>query len=106
MAILFYDHLIIKTEILSIISGSEAEENQKGKVLQLVDDIYFQSITKYILSSLDEKHHKTFLIKVHEKPYDPDIIVYLRDHLGDDVEDQIKKEAERITQKILKDLSE
>jgi len=44
MAPLFFDHLVIKTEIIELINQKAEPENQKGKALQLVDDIIYQGI--------------------------------------------------------------
>jgi hypothetical protein len=104
MAILFYDHLITKTEIDNFITLSEEAENQKGKVTQLIDDIIFQGILSFILEHLEDRHHHTFLTQVHERPYDPEIISYLRDHVGPNIEDDLRSEADKLIKMILKDL--
>lgn len=104
MAILFYDHLISKSEIEDLINASEEAENQKGKALQLIDDIIFQGIVSFILESLEEHHHHTFLTHLHERPYDPDIIVFLREKAGPEIEDNIRSEAEKLVKMIVRDL--
>lgn len=104
MAILFYDHLISKSEVVEIIDSLEEEENQKGKALQLIDDIIFQSIIAHILESLPPHKHDVFLSQVHERPYDPEILSFLKDHVGPDIEDQIRKEGQKVVKKIIKDL--
>ena len=104
MAILFYDHLITRTEIENLINLSEEAENQKGKITQLIDDIIFQGILSFILERLEDRHHHTFLTQVHERPYDPEIISYLRDHVGPNIEDDLRSEADKLIKMILKDL--
>lgn len=105
MAILFYDHLITKSEIETLIANSDEAENQKGKALQLIDDIIFQGIVSFVLENLETHHHHTFLTHVHERPYDPEIIVFLRDHVRPDIEDSLRQEADRLIKMILQDLS-
>lgn len=105
MAILFYDHLITKSEIESIVEASEEAENQKGKALQLIDDIIFQGMVSFILENLDVSHHHIFLTRIHETPYDPEIITYLTVHIGSDIEDSLRSEGDRLVKIILKDLS-
>lgn len=95
MSILFYDHLINKKEIDEFIQASEEADNQKGKAAQLIDDIIFQGIVAMLLEKLEERHHHTFLNTVHDRPYDPEILAYLKDHIGPGVEDEIKQEAEK-----------
>lgn len=101
---LFFDHLVIKTQVIEIITQKQEPDNQKGKALQLVDDIIYEGLISHILDRLDPKHHKTFLTEVHDRPYDPEIIAYLKDHIGDDIEDDIRAEADKIIKEILKDL--
>lgn len=105
MSILFYDHLIDRSHLEIIVSNSPHPENQKGKILQLIDDILFQGIVKLILDKLDPSHHKTFLVIVHDRPYDPEIILYLKDKTHHQIEDEIKREGERLVQMILDDLA-
>ena len=104
MSILFYDHLITKSEIEQLIQECEEQENQKGKALQLVDDILFQGIIDSILEKLEPHHHKTFLSAVHERPYDPEIISYLKDHVGPDIEGHIREQADKLVKMIISDL--
>ncbi len=105
MAPLFFDHLVIKTEIIELINNKPEEENQKGKALQLVDDILYQGIIDHILEKLNQKHHDTFLSQVHERPYDPELIAYLKKHIGPDIEEDIRVAANKMVKQILKDLS-
>ena len=105
MAPLFFDHLVIKTEIIELINSKPEPENQKGKALQLIDDILYQGIIDHILGKLHPKHHGTFLTQVHECPYDPELLAYLKKHVGPDIEDDIRKAADKIVKQILKDLS-
>ena len=104
MAPLFFDHLVIKTEIIELVNQKAEPENQKGKALQLVDDILYQGIIDHILEKLHPHHHDTFLTQVHERPYDPELLAYLKKHIGPDIEDDIRQAANKIVKQILKDL--
>lgn len=104
MAILFYDHLISKAELIEIVDHLEEEENQKGKALQLIDDIIYQSIVAHILESLPPHKHDIFLSQVHDRPYDPEIISFLRDHAGPNIEEEIKAAGTKIVKQIIKDI--
>jgi hypothetical protein len=105
MAPLFFDHLVIKTEIIELINQRSSPENQKGKALQLIDDILYQGIIDHILEKLQPEHHGTFLTQVQERPYDPELLAYLKKHVGPDIEDDIRKAANKIVKQIIKDLS-
>lgn len=104
MSIIFYDHLTPRDEIIVIIKESQAPENQKGKALQLVDDILHQGIVDFILKQLPEKHHRPFLKKLHSAPYDPEIVGMLKERIANDIEDQIRSEANRLIKKVRQEL--
>ncbi len=104
MSILFYDHLVVRTELEEQLHDIEGAENHKGKTLQLIDDILFQGIISLILDKLEPHHHHTFLSIVHERPYDPEIISYLKTHVGPNIEDEIRFEADKLVKMIILDL--
>ena len=105
MAPLFFDHLVIKTQIIELINNKAEPENQKGRALQLIDDILYQGIINHILEKLDPHHHETFLTQVHDRPYDPEVIAYLKKHIGPDIEEDIRTAANKIVKQILQDLT-
>jgi hypothetical protein len=104
MAPLFFDHLVIRTQIVELINSRPEPENNKGKALQLIDDILYQGIIDHILEKLNPQHHDTFLCQVNERPYDPELIAYLKEYIGPDIEDDIRSAANKMVKKILKDL--
>jgi len=104
MAPLFFDHLVIRTQIVELINSRPEPENHKGRALQLIDDILYQGIIDHILEKLHPQHHETFLSQVNERPYDPELIAYLKEHIGPDIEDDIRSAANKMVKKILKDL--
>ena len=104
MAIIFYDHLFSKSEVVDLINQIEDAENLRGRLHQLVDDILYQGIINLILAKLHEKKHNTFLEMVSERPYDTEIIMYLREHAHSNIEDDIRAEAEKLLGSILKDM--
>lgn len=104
MSIIFYDHLTPKDDLIVIIKQTEAPENQKGKALQLIDDILHQGIVDFILKQLPEKHHQPFLKRLHSMPYDPEILTMLKERIADDIEDRIRQEADRLIKKVRQEL--
>ena len=104
MSIIFYDHLTPRDKIIVIIKESKAPENQKGKALQLVDDILHQGLVDFILKQLPEKHQRPFLKRLHSMPYDPEILTMLKERIADDIEDRIKEEADRLIKKVRQEL--
>ena len=104
MPILFYDHLISKTEVKILIEELEEAENLRHKLHQLVDDVIYQGIIHLLLQKLDQKKHQKILEIVHARPYDTEIIIFLREHIHPDIEDDIRKEGKNLLGAILKDM--
>lgn len=104
MSIIFYDHLVYKSEVTKFIDELDEPDNQKSKAKQLVDDIIHQGIVEFILERLDQKKHNTFLEIVGERPYDPEIINYLKEHISPEIEADIQKHVDSLIQDIKKDL--
>lgn len=104
MAIIFYDHLFSKQEVADLINQIQEAENLRGRLHQLVDDILYQGIIDLILTKLDQKKHNLFLEMLHERPYDTEIILFLRQHAHSNIEDDIKQEAEKLLGDIIKDM--
>lgn len=105
MSILFYDHLVKKEKLIILIDQAEEPENQRNKAKQLIDDIIHQELVNYILERLENSRHRTFLNLVEERPYDPEIITYLQDHISPTVEAEIEAFAKDIVDKIASDLA-
>lgn len=104
MSIIFYDHLVNKQEILVLIDQAEGEDNHKNKIKQLTDDVLHQGIVEFLLSRLKPKHHQTFLHQLHHAPYNPEILDYLKEKIAQDIEEQIQATADKLIQKVRKDL--
>ncbi len=102
--IIFYDHFIDKTEVLNIVELSEDAPNIKGKTKQLVDDILHHGIIEVILEKLHPSKHQTLLLLIEERPYDPEILEYLHEHIGHEIEDIIAARAKELLEEIRQDL--
>ena len=103
MSILFYDHLINKDEVIILIESSDNPENHKSKAKQLVDDIIHQEVIGFILEKLEEPKHHTFLCLIEERPYDPEIFLYLRQHTSPTIDNELEQFATSLIKEIKKD---
>lgn len=104
MSLLFYDHLVNKSEILLYIEKLPEPENHKGKMKQLVDDIIHQGLVEFILQKLHPHQHHTFLSRLEAAPYDPELLSYLKDHISPDFEKELEEEAKNLVASIKKDI--
>ena len=104
MSIIFYDHLVDKTEINIYISTLDAPEETKLSLRQRLDDILHHGILEHILQKLHPHHHHTFLDALRRAPYDPQLLSYLKDHAAQDIEDSIARHAKKLISEIISDL--
>ncbi len=104
MSKLYYDHLIVLTDLESEINEVDLSFEEREELWHIVDEIIHQRILEMLLDELDEKHHEEFLEKHHETPYDEVVIVYLNDKIDEDVEELIKKEADNLQEEILQEI--
>ena len=104
MSIIFYDHLVNKHEIFLYIDNLPEPENHKSKLKHLVDDIIHQGLIEFVLQKLHSHHHRTFLNHLHQTPYDPEIISFLKDHIHPDIETELQEQIDLLLQTIEKDL--
>lgn len=102
MAVLFYDHLVDRNPIIIAIEGLDADEETKGKFRKMIDEILHHGILEKILQKLSPHKHKTFLRRLEEAPYDPELLIYLRKNVGDEIEMEIQQEGRRIIRLILR----
>jgi hypothetical protein len=104
MSILFYDHLIDKTEIKAKLDELNLPEDKRSKFKTMIDEILHAGILEYILQKLHPHNHATFLSQLERAPYDPELIRYLKQYADEKIEEGIEKESERIIKLVLRDL--
>lgn len=102
--LIFYDHLIDKSETIYLIESFDIPPEKKSHLKAIIDDILHTGIMEMILQKLKPHHHKTFLLQLEKSPYDPELLHYLKNHLEGDVEELIKTESQRLLKLIHKDL--
>lgn len=104
MAKLFYDHLIIIEEVISVLDSYNLSSIEREQILDLIDQTMQQEILATVLSNIPKQHHELFLSYLHVAPQDKKIIEFVREKGGDNIEKQILKTANRVKKKILKEI--
>ncbi|HUW24774.1 MAG TPA: hypothetical protein VMW04_04075 [Patescibacteria group bacterium] len=104
MSKIFYDHLIKIEEVIVELEGHQLEDGEKEELISLIDDTFHHQTLNLILSHLSSGQQENFLTRFNEAPYDPDLLNFLKETITDDVEEMIKKEAEKIKKEILSDI--
>lgn len=104
MSKIFYDHLIILEEVELVIKKTVSSKEEKEELWRLVDEIIHHRVFDRILGLLPKIHHEEFLGKFHAKPHDLELISYLKEKSGKDVEVIIKTEIMALSSEILKEI--
>jgi len=104
MSKLFYDHLIILSEVEAEIKDIAETEEERHELWQIVDETINNRVLELLLDKLAEEYHDEFLEKFHEAPYDETIIGFLNEKVQEDIEDLIRKEIENFAQEILQEI--
>ncbi len=104
MSRIFYDHLIILTEVEAEIKSVAETEEERHELWHIVDEIIHHKMLEFFLDVLSEEHHHEFLDKFHQVPHDERHIHYLNERTEGDIEELIKKEIRKMESEILKEI--
>ena len=104
MSKLFYDHLIILTEIETEIKSMAESEEERHELWQIVDEIIHHRVLGCIMDKLPHGYHDEFLERFHKTPHDEILLEYLKEKINEDVEEFIKKEINILEKEILREI--
>ncbi len=105
MSKLFFDHLIILEEVDSEIKKIATSTEEKEEMWLLVDEMVHHKAFDSILSKLPRDNHEEFLELFHSGPHDEIVIFnYLKNKIGQNIEELLKAEFGEFTYEILKEL--
>lgn len=102
MSKIFYDHLIILTEVETEIKSMAETEEERHELWQIVDEIIHHRVLSCIMDKLPQEHHEEFLEKFHKAPHDETLLDYLKERIEEDIEVFIKKEINILEKEILR----
>lgn len=104
MSKIFYDHLINIEEITIELDQNEISIEERSEFISIIDETLHHHVLDIILSNLPFEHHENFLIKFHKAPHDPDLLIYLRQVSGIDIEEKIKSKTNAVKKDILSEI--
>ncbi len=103
---IFYDSFTGIKEVIAVLDGVHLEATEREELIVIVKGIFDYGILSMILSHLPEEHHQPFLIRFDKAPGDPELLSFLKKTARGDIVELIKTEAEKIREKILKDIED
>jgi len=104
MSRIFYDYLISLEKIEIEIKKTVELPEEREELWQIVDEILHHRIISVILDKLPQEHHLEFLENFHSAPHAESHINYLSERVVEDIEELIKKEAEKLTNEIIEEV--
>lgn len=104
MTKIFYDHLINIEEVIIELDQNDISIEERSEFISIIDETLHHNILDTILSNLPFEHHENFLTKFHKAPHDLDLIIYLRQVSGVDIEEKIKTKANEVKKEIISEI--
>lgn len=104
MSKIFYDHLVIREEIISELEAHDLSEDEREELVRHVDAILHSTVIETILNHLPKEKHEHFLTAFHASPHDEKLLEYLKAEIKDDIEEKIKVEAKRVKKELLDEI--
>lgn len=104
MSKIFFDHLI-KLEIVEAeIKKASKTPEEKEELWKIVDDIVNHKALGFILDKLPIQHHGEFLEKFHQAPHDTNLINYLSEKIGENIEELLRQELGNLAYELLNEI--
>ena len=96
MSKLFFDHIVLKEEIISELDIHSMDSEIREELVTLIDDILNNNIFNLILSHLPKDHHEEFMNRFAQNPADENLIIFINEKISVDIESQIKNHSNKI----------
>jgi hypothetical protein len=104
MSKLFFDHLVIKEEIDIELSRFNLTDEEKSELVEVVDQTLINHVLNVVLNHLPKDKHSDFVSRFHAAPHDLGLLEYLKVHAHPQIEEEIKKQVDKIKKEILSEV--
>lgn len=101
MSKIFYDRLIVFEEIESEIKKVAKSPEEKEELWGQIDEIIHHKLMGCVLGKLPKEAHHEFLEKFEKSPQDEGLFKFLTQKVGEDIEDFLKIESDKLKKEIL-----
>jgi len=103
MSKVFYDQLITLDEIEHVINLTALSPSEKEELWRIIDEIIHHRVIGCILDNLPAHHHHDFLNRFHHAPHDEELLAYLSEKTGKDIEHLLKEEIVTLKQELIEE---
>lgn len=104
MSKLFFDQLIVLDDVENEIKRIAKTSEEKEELWLLVDERVRYQVMGCVLDRLPMQHHEEFLDKFQTAPYDEGLIGYLKEKIGENIEELIKTEIGGLAYELLEEI--
>ncbi len=101
MSKLYYDRLIVFEEVEAEIKKVAKTSEEKEELWREIDEIIHHKLMGCVLEKLPKEDHREFLEKFEEAPQDEGLFKFLTERVGEDIEDFLKLETEKLKIELL-----
>ena len=101
MSHIFYDRLIVFEEVETEIKKVAKTSEEKEELWREIDEIIHHKLMGCVLEKLPKECHHEFLKKFEKAPYDEGLFKFLTEKIGEDIEEFLKVETEKLKTELL-----
>ncbi len=101
MSKLYYDRLIAFEEVEAEIKKVAKTPEEKEELWREIDEIIHHKLMGCVLEKLPKSYHHEFLEKFEKAPKDEGLFKFLTEKVGEDIEDFLKLEMEKLKTELL-----
>ena len=101
MSKLYYDRLIVFEEVEAEIKKVAKTSEEKEELWREIDEIIHHKLMGCVLEKLPKEYRHEFLEKFEEAPQDEGLFKFLTERVGEDIEDFLKLETEKLKIELL-----
>lgn len=104
MSKLFFDSLVTLGDVDSEIKKIAKSKEEKEELWQIVDEMVHHRVMGCVLDRLPKENHSEFLERFEAAPYDESLMDYLKEKIGENVEELIKQEIGSLAFELLEEI--
>lgn len=105
MSKIFYDHLIVREEIISELDLHELDSDVRNELEGLIDEILNHNVLNLILNHLPKDNHQEFIDRFVSNPSDETLLVFVEERVPVDIRSQIKNHSSKVKDEIKNEIS-
>jgi len=97
----FYDHLVVRDELIVELDKHQLMVEEREELIMLIDENLHHQVLDVVLTHLPKDKHEHFFTKLQADPADETILVFLKESVEIDIEEEIKTRAKKVKYELL-----